>query len=303
MASRVRLTGDVPMSDEEFGTLADRAGLLGAVMLAGVLLVLWLALKSFPHHRRHPSDHWRRPGPHHGGRPGMAVGVFNIISIAFIALFVGLGSRFRHSVRGALHRHERFHTNNLDQALSCTGKALGAPLALAAGATAAGFFSFIPTTYTGVAELGEVAGMGMIMAFLLSVTLLPALLKLMQLGGEKDEVGFAWMAPADRFLLRHRRAVVLTALGAGIVSLGMMYFVRFDSDPLDLRSPKVESVSTLRDLMSNPQTSPNTIDIPAPSLKEADALAETVVAALPAGWARPSRCLISCPRIRTKSWP
>ena len=32
----------------------------------------------------------------------LAVGVFNIISIAFIALFVGLGRGFRHPVRGAL---------------------------------------------------------------------------------------------------------------------------------------------------------------------------------------------------------
>ena len=44
--------------------------------------------------------------------------------------------------------------------------------------------------------------------------------------------------------------------------------MRFDSNPLDLRSPKVESVSTLFDLMKNPQTSPNTIDVPAPSLTD-----------------------------------
>ncbi len=55
---------------------------------------------------------------------------------------------------------------------------MGVPLALAAAATAAGFFSFLPTTYTGVAELGMVAGIGMIVAFLLSITLLPALLRL-----------------------------------------------------------------------------------------------------------------------------
>jgi hypothetical protein len=50
-------------------------------------------------------------------------------------------------------------------------------------------------------------------------------------------------------------------------------FLRFDSNPLDLRSPKVESVSTLFDLMKNPETSPNTIDVTAPSLAAADALA------------------------------
>ena len=44
---RVRLTGDVPLADEEFGTLADRAELMVGAMLAGVLLTLWLALRSF----------------------------------------------------------------------------------------------------------------------------------------------------------------------------------------------------------------------------------------------------------------
>ncbi len=48
--------------------------------------------------------------------------------------------------------------------------------------------------------------------------------------------------------------------------------LRFDFNPLDLRSPKVESVSTLFDLMKDPQTSPNTIDVLAPSLGQADAL-------------------------------
>ncbi len=63
------------------------------------------------------------------------------------------------------------------------------------------------------------------------------------------------------------------AVLAGIASLAAMTQLRFDSNPLDLRSPKVESVSTLFDLMKNPQTSPNTIDVPAPSLAAADALA------------------------------
>ena len=60
---------------------------------------------------------------------------------------------------------------------------------------------------------------------------------------------------------------------AGVVALVLTVLLRFDSNPLDLRSPKVESVSTLFDLMKNPQTSPNTIDVPAPSLAAADALA------------------------------
>lgn len=270
----VRLTGDVPMSDEEFGTLADRAELMMAAMIGSVLVLLWLALRSIRLMAAVMVTLFA--GLIIAMAAGlMMVGVFNIISIAFIALFVGLGVDF--GIQFAVRfRHERVGTSDLNKALASTGGALGAPLALAAGATAAGFFSFLPTTYTGVAELGMVAGVGMIVAFLLSITLLPALIRQLKPRAEGKEVGFAWLAPADTFITRHRRPIVIGAGLLGLVCAGMMTLVSFDSDPLNLRSPKVESVATLRDLMQSPMTSPNTIDIPAASLTEANAMAERV---------------------------
>src|SRR4029077_1769398 len=48
----------------------------------------------------------------------------------------------------------------------------------------------------------------------------------------------------------------------------------FDFNPLNLRSKHVESVSTLLDLMRDPDTSPNTIDILEPNLAGASAMVE-----------------------------
>jgi hopanoid biosynthesis associated RND transporter like protein HpnN len=270
----VRLTGPVPLSDEEFATLTDRAVLMAAAMMGGVLLVLWLALNSFKIIFAILATLFVGLATTMG-LGLIAVGVFNIISIAFIALFVGLGVDFgiQFAVR---YRHERHHDDLLAEALEKTGRGVGVPLALAAAATAAGFFSFLPTTYTGVAELGKVAGIGMIVAFLLSITMLPALLMVLDPPGEDEDVGFQGLAPLDDFMSLHRKHVVRIAAGAGLVCLALMYFVRFDSNPLDLRSPKVESVATLHDLMKNPITSPNTIDVPAFSLTEADALASRI---------------------------
>jgi len=268
---RVRLTGDVPLSDEEFGTLTDRAWLMGAAMLGGVLLTLWLALRSFK--LIFAILVTLVVGLAVTMALGLlAVGVFNIISIAFIALFVGLGVDFgiQFSVR---YRSERFLQPDLAKALCHTGRSVGVPLALAALATAVGFFSFLPTEYTGVAELGLVAGVGMMVAFLTSITLLPALLMLLLPGAEEQDVGFESLAWLDRYLARRRKPVLRIAALAGTVALVLSVFLRFDSNPLDLRSPKVESVSTLFDLMKNPETSPNTIDAPAPSLAAADGLA------------------------------
>ena len=65
----------------------------------------------------------------------LAIGVFNIISIAFVALFVGLGVDFaiQFSVRYRSERHEKDH---LEDALKRAGWRVGTPLALAAAATA-----------------------------------------------------------------------------------------------------------------------------------------------------------------------
>jgi len=103
--------------------------------------------------------------------------------------------------------------------------------------------------------------------------MLPALLMLVRPRGEEAEIGFSSLARVDRFLQEKRRLVLIGAAIAALVALACVPLLRFDFDPLHLRSPKVESVSTLFDLMRDPQTSPNTIDVLAPSVDAADKLA------------------------------
>src|SRR5262249_57684048 len=100
-------------------------------------------------------------------------GRFSLIAVAFAVLFVGLGGDLgiKFSVR---YRAERHEVDDLHKALVNTASHVGAPLTLAAAATAAGFLSFLPTDYKGLSELGLLAGLGMIIAFLTSITLIPA---------------------------------------------------------------------------------------------------------------------------------
>ena len=107
------------------------------------------------------------------------VGTLNLISVYFAVLFVGLGVDFgiQFSVR---YRAERHEVDGLHEALVHAGRRAGAPLTLAALATAAGFLSFLPTAYKGLSELGLIAGFGMLIAFLTSITLLPALFSQVQ---------------------------------------------------------------------------------------------------------------------------
>jgi hopanoid biosynthesis associated RND transporter like protein HpnN len=50
----------------------------------------------------------------------------------------------------------------------------------------------------------------------------------------------------------------------------------FDFNPLNLMDPHTEAVATMMGLMKNPDTTPNTIDVLAPSLKAADEIADRI---------------------------
>ena len=279
--ARVRLTGRVPIADDEFATLKQGAAFNALVSIIAVLVILWLALRSSQIILAVVLS--LMVGLAATAALGLfLVGALNPISIAFAALFIGLGVDFgiQFSVR---YRSERHEHEDIYTALKSAAEKAGAPLALAAAATMIGFFSFLPTDYRGLSELGEIAGCGMLIAFVMSVTLLPALLRVLNPPGELHSMGFSFLAPVDRFTERHRIPILVITLVAVAVLSPLLYFVRFDFNPLDLRSPKVESVATFLDLRKDPETGANSIEISAPSLDAANAIAKRL-AGLPEVW-------------------
>ena len=260
----VRLTGSVPLADEEFATVEQGSGLNAAIMSFIVLFIVWRALKSF------------RivlavalcvlVGLSATAAVGlMMVKALNLISVAFAVLFVGIGVDFgiQFSVR---YRAERHDEPDIRKALRRAATKAGRPLALAAAATTAGFYSFLPTDYSGVSELGLIAGTGMIIAFLTSISVLPALLSIFRPPVEREAVGFKFLAPIDSFLSNHRHAIVIGTLLVAFAGTPLLLHLRFDFNPLNLRSTKVELVATLLDLMKQHDAPVNRIDILAPSL-------------------------------------
>ena len=267
----VRLTGSIALSDEEFGTIAEGAGLNAVVTTLIVVSLLWLALKQI---RIVLAVLFSLiVGLVITASVGLfMVGAFNLISVAFAVLFVGLGVDFgiQFSVR---YRTERHSSPDFHEALLATARAVASPLLLAAASIAAAFYSFLPTAYRGLSELGLIAGTGMMIAFATTVTLLPALLTVLRPRGEKAPIGYAALAPLDRFLEKRRNLVVGTTLTATILALPLLIGLRFDFNPLDLRAPNTQSVSTLLDLLRDPKTSPNTIDILESDLPHAEEIA------------------------------
>ena len=256
---RVQLTGEVPLADEEFATLRENIGLVGIVMFGAMVLTLWLATKS----ARLVAAILATIVI--GLVITMAIGLlivgrFNLISVAFIPLFVGLGVDFgiQISVR---YNAERSSGAEGPDALRQAAVALGAPLTLAASAIFLGFGAFLPTEYVGVAELGVIAGVGMIVALALSVTLLPALIVLLRPGKPRREVGFSALASTDSLLERKRRAVLSSFVIALIVSIALLPWVTFDFNPMHLRDSHAPAMRALADLTRDPDRTPNTIDV------------------------------------------
>jgi uncharacterized protein len=274
--ARVRLTGRVPIDDDEFGTLKQGAALNATASIAAVLIILWLALRS-------PRIIFAVALSLVVGLAATAalgllmVGAFNLISVAFAALFIGIGLDFgiQFSVR---YRSERHDHEDILTALKSAAEKAGGPLALAAAATLIGFFSFLPTDYRGLSELGQIAGCGMLIAFATSITLLPALLRVLRPPGESHSMAFTFLAPIDHFTARHRIPILVITLVAVVALSPLLYFVRFDFNPLNLRNPKVESVATFLNLRRDPETGANSIEISAPSLDAANAMAKRLAA-------------------------
>jgi len=257
--AQVKLTGPIPIANEEYATVQDGAirNSVGTVIV--VLLILWMALHSAKIIFAVFVNLFI--GLSITTAAGLAmVGSLNLLSVAFAVLFIGLGVDFgiQFSVR---YRSERFKNDDLRQALEEAARRAAVPLSLAAMATAAGFLCFLPTDYKGISELGEIAGVGMLVAFTSSITVLPALLRLLNPPGEKEPVGYAFLAPVDRFLEKHRVIIVVGTLLIAVAGLPLLYFMKFDFNPMNLRNPKAESIATFLDLRKDPNTGANAIDV------------------------------------------
>ncbi|MEI9982980.1 MAG: MMPL family transporter [Aliidongia sp.] len=274
---RVRLTGDVPLNDDQFASVTEGAGQNTAIAMVLVVVILLIGLRT----------------PRAivaimltllfglmltAAFATAAVGTLNMISVAFAVLFIGLAVDFgiQFSMR---YRAELFalagtgKTVDNGAALAMTARHMSAPLGLAAAATAVGFYSFLPTDYQGVSELGLIAGTSMLIALFANLTLLPALLALLPARGQPEAAGFAWAAPGDHWLQRHPRLTVGVAVALGLLAVASIPAVRFDADPLDLQDPTLAAVKTAQELERDPQTAPS-IDLLASDIKAAGALTD-----------------------------
>lgn len=251
----VRLTGAAALSYDELDSVITGSQNAGTLALVMVLVCLLLGLRSivlvfatlvtlivgliFT-----------------AGFATAAVGTLNMISIAFAVLYVGLGVDF--AIHICLRYREMLLLGGADFAVNSASRHVGVSLILCALTTATGFFAFLPTAYRGVAELGLIAGVGMFISLLVSVTLLPALLHVLPQPARSTR-SFTLPDRLAAFPRRHARAMLGAATVAWILAALAIPGAEFDTDPVNLNNPDAPSVTTYRDLIADDQHSPMSI--------------------------------------------
>jgi hypothetical protein len=266
----MRLTGDVVLDEENLAVARASLGVTTLISFFLVAFALLLGLGS-----------WSLVFASLAtllvgliGTLGFAIafiGRLNPVSVAFGVLFIGLGIDY--SIQFCL-RYLEIEASGLKrgEAVCTAGVKLGKSLWLCTLTTAIGFYSFLPTAYTGVSELGLISGTGMFINFFTTLTVLPALLVLMPLKKGKTRK-FLTSTSLHQWPYKHPRSIRMGALVAAIGSILFLPKVHFDYNPLNLYDPSSEAVSTLKELFRDERISPWTISVLTGSREEAEGTA------------------------------
>ena len=199
------------------------------------------------------------------GLTALTIGSLNLISVAFIVLMVGLGIDFAiHVIAHITEEHSAGH--DADMAIDVTGLNAGLALTLSAVTTALAFLAFTTTDFSGMAQLGVIGAIGVVIAFLTAVTLIPAVLARAPslAAGPAPRVAPTWAAPrwAPWAILLLATAAIWPASQA-----------RFDADPMGLRNPNGPSVIAFRALAQQPGNSPYRASVLTNTAADADRIA------------------------------
>lgn len=258
---RVRVTGEVALAHEELEVVSRRAGiaaLLAFVMVCGTLLIAFHS--------------WRLMVVTlltlfvglslSAGFATVAVGQLNILSLAFAVLFIGL------AVDYAIHLCLRYQEllglgNDPYQAIRKSLQDVGPALVLCAVTTGLGFYTFVPTNYAGMSELGLISGTSMFIGLLVSLIVLPAILVVFPPSGKdcRFPPSDQGLKPVYQFPIHHGQAIRWGTIIILLVSALLLPQASFDWNPHNLRDPHVESVQALDDLLEDKTGAPWTLTL------------------------------------------
>lgn len=184
------------------------------------------------------------------GYISLTVGHLNILSISFGVILIGLGIDFGvHYVARYLQLRNQHMV--CDSALVRTAGGVGPGILTGAITTAIAFFMAAFTDFTGIAELGLIAGGGILLCCLAAFTVLPALIHL----ADRKRIHDVLPAPLDihgwllPMFVRPRLLLISTLVVTILLALGMGN-LWYDHNLLNLQPEGLESVELERKLIT-----------------------------------------------------
>jgi hopanoid biosynthesis associated RND transporter like protein HpnN len=268
---RIRITGETALEHEELESVGEGSIISGIVSLILVCTSLWIGLRSFK--LLFATFIVLIMGLIlTAGFATISIGHLNLISIAFAVLYIGLGVDF--AIHICLHYREcRVQGMENRQAINDSIHTVGFSLFLCAITTSMGFLAFIPTDYSGVSELGIIAAGGMIIGLTISLTVLPALLTVFSIKDVKPMRSALTIGKLAKLPFRYAFQIRIFTVIFALLSAGLLTQLVFDSNPINLRDPNSESVSTIKELLASQTDSPFALSALAPSFEGAKNLA------------------------------
>jgi len=184
------------------------------------------------------------------GYATLAVGHLNILSVTFTVTLIGIGIDFG-VYYVALYLQRRGENQDCKTALLEASRIGGPAIATGAVTTAISFFAAGLTSFKGVAELGIIAGGGILLCAVAELVLLPATIYMIDRSGwgvtmPRPLSVHRWLAPFMRF-----PRFTLGASMAGTVALAAgLGHLWYDTNLLNMQAVGLESVELERKLLS-----------------------------------------------------
>lgn len=257
--AKITLTGIPVLENDEMRRSQADSAKASVISYIGVALILFIGFRGFLH-------------PMLGllmlaigmawsfGYTTAAVGHLNILSVSFVAILIGLGIDFSIHVL-AKYLELRHQGLGLRAALVETTGSVGGGIVTGAVTTSLAFFCATFTEFLGVAELGIIAGGGILLCALAAFTFLPAIVALADRNKEPRKLPTPFKAKTLRYVTLHHPWLVLSGSLALMGYIGSQSFdwsgpmpkprVLYDHNLLHLQAEGLESVDAQRHIFES----------------------------------------------------
>ncbi len=253
---KISLTGIPALEhDEMHSTSVDmrNAGIVAFFVVGGMLLLAFRGV-------RHPmlalltlivSLAWTF------GAVTLVIGHLNIISVCFSIFLIGLGIDYSVSfINGYLALRQELY--ELPEAIRETAETTGKGILTSAFITALACSTAMVTGFPGLAELGLISGMGVLLCALATFIFLPALIALSDVGIDVESLPQPFSAPMLRKTVVAWPVISISVAAVILGFFGYQAFrysdgavtcrINYDSNLLALQDPRLDSVAAERRL-------------------------------------------------------